>query len=163
MGQPEKEVSPLDKKKISWDQYRTLVGKLSKQLDFEQDLHGRPLWDIILGIAVGGVIPAAIIADALAIPLRVVRASHYDDMERKSSVSVKFPSLVDYNPATRFLIIDDLVDTGKTLIKVTGHLHREKFFNVDTAVLFKKTGSAFMPARFIEECPEKIWITFPYE
>lgn len=155
--------SPLSKKKISWDDYCVLVNKLSMQLKREQYVAKQPLWDVILGIAVGGVIPAAIIADALAIPLRVVRASHYDDTERKRSVSVKFPSLVDYNPATRFLIIDDLVHTGRTLIKVTGHLHREKFFNVDTAVLFKKTGSAFMPARFIEECPEKVWLTFPYE
>jgi len=149
----------LKKREISWNAYCTLVGVLLGQLKHE---HGAG-WDVILGIAVGGVIPAAIIADELAIPLRVIRASHYDDTERKSSVSVKFPSLANYDRATRFLIIDDLVDTGRTLIKVTDHLRREKFFNVDTAVLFKKTNTVFMPARFIQEISADTWIVFPYE
>ncbi len=72
-------------------------------------------------------------------------------------VSQKFeglPIIVDREPVgyKNYLIIDDLVDTGKTLKNVEGKI----------AVLYWKPKSIVTPDFYVRQYPDK-WISFPYE
>ena len=56
------------------------------------------------------------------------------------------------------LLIDDLVDTGKTLNKYT-----DKDVKIDSAVLYYKPRSVIIPTYFVEQSPNDQWIVYPYE
>ena len=53
----------------------------------------------------------------------------------------------------KVLVVDDLVDTGKTLETFSSHF--------DTAVLFKKPWSTVQPIYYVAETTK--WVIFPYE
>jgi len=56
----------------------------------------------------------------------------------------------------KILIIDDLIDTGNTLLP-----YREKS-SVKIAVLYVKQHAPFMPDYYIKRIPNE-WVLFPYE
>jgi hypoxanthine phosphoribosyltransferase len=53
------------------------------------------------------------------------------------------------------LIVDDLVDTGETLNKLSN--------NFDIAVVHYKPRSIVKPTYYIREIPNDMWIVYPYE
>lgn len=58
------------------------------------------------------------------------------------------------------MLVDDLVDTGRTMKAAKKHLLRSG--DVRTAVLWRKECSKFVPDYFVEWMPAKKWIVFPY-
>jgi len=54
------------------------------------------------------------------------------------------------------LIVDDLTDTGETLIDYTKN-------NFDTAVIYYKTRSKVIPTYYSKQSPNNQWIVFPWE
>jgi GTP cyclohydrolase I len=105
----------------------------------------------VIGISRGGIIPAQIIAKELEIPF-------------KSSEEIKFFDFskmpISY-PGARLLIVDDLIDSGKTLKELAFNLSS---FTVRTAVLYKKKNKnqAICPNYFLKEVPNQ-WVCLPHE
>jgi hypoxanthine phosphoribosyltransferase len=64
----------------------------------------------------------------------------------------------------RVLLIDDLVDSGRTMNDCTAYLLQEAGAAlVETAVIYRKAGSQYQPTYYIEEKPRDEWIVFPWE
>jgi GTP cyclohydrolase I len=95
---------------------------------------GKGNFEAVYGIPNGGLIPAYIIAQALKIPLISYEQFKKDPFHKQ------------------ILIVDDLIDTGKTL---------EQFKECSTAVVYKKK-SAPEPTYFQEEISDD-WIGLPHE
>jgi len=115
-------------------------------------------FDAILGIARGGLGMAQMLGEYY--DLREVYAINtigYEDREKKESVEVfNIPDLKSVNTV---LIVDDIVDSGDTLVEVLKALN-EKYPTVSflTASLFYKKTAKISPTWYVKE--PKGWIEF---
>lgn len=134
---------------VSWEQ----VHRDCKALAWR--LVGMRKWERIIGIARGGLIPAAIIARELDVRLvDTVCVSSYT-LRTQGEFSILKEIQGD---GEGWLIIDDLVDTGKTAQVVRRMLPKAHF----AAVYAKPEGRAFVDT-FITEVSQDTWILFPWD
>ena len=115
-------------------------------------------FDAILGIARGGLAMAQMLGEYY--DLREVYAINtigYDDTEKKDSVVVF--NIPDLKSAKQVLIVDDIVDSGDTLIEILNVLN-EKYPSVTflSASLFYKKTAKITPTWYVKE--PKGWIDF---
>jgi len=108
-------------------------------------------FNYVFGIPRGGEIPAQIIAKELSIPAY--------KMEEIRNFQNNNLSLVIRD--TRILIVDDLIDSGKTLLSISGNLAS---FPIGTAVLYKKKNAKQLlkPDFVLKEVPRQ-WMCLPHE
>ncbi len=96
-----------------------------------------PHYDLILGIARGGTVPASLIAYKLGCPLRTIRYSFRDDNNRPRHAAPRLLEAADLPiGASRILLVDDVSVTGLTL-----RTARERLRGLDVTTLVL-TGSA---------------------
>ena len=112
-------------------------------------------WEGLVAVTRGGLVPAAIVARELEIRLiDTVCIASYDDEERgKLSVLKKVPG-----DGTGWLIVDDLVDTGKTAQAVRNMLPQAHF-----ATVYAKPAGRPLVDTFITEVSQDTWILFPWD
>ncbi len=118
---------------------------------------------LIVGIARGGLFPALIISHLLDVPMESV----YYSSERGAGDGKNhknFLPKLSAKPYSQILIVDDIYDTGNTLVEVTNYYITQQY-DVSTAVLYYKEGSARRdPDVYIQQIPKDApWIVFPYE
>jgi len=141
-----------DKLFLTWEGYTkdcyALANKISKN---------NHLFTGIVAIARGGLVTAGIIA-----PLLGIREVHSLCLESYSEEG-KRGEIIQHNhislaqPPGRYLVIDDLVDSGYTIN------HTNNLGLVDSAVLYRKSSTEFEPTFFARELPAEKWIVFPWE
>ena len=141
----------------SWNQiYVSLLdlAEAVKKSNFEPD--------VIVGVSRGGLIPARIMADLLENPnLGTVAAEFYVDIaETKDEPSITQPVSVSVKDKT-VLVVDDLVDTGKSLKLVKAHLETQGASEVRIATIYYKPWSITVPDYYTEET--RRWTVFPWE
>lgn len=111
--------------------------------------------DCVVGVVRGGYIPSEAISRALKVPLVLVRASSYSD---KSKIGSPVISEFIGKPFGKVLIVDDLVDTGDTLLQVKEIL---RDFNPKTAVIWAKKDN--VADFFVKKVEPETWIEQPME
>lgn len=133
---------------VSWDQLHRDVRQLSRKL-VERDFQG------IIAITRGGLIPAALIARELNVRLiDTVCVKSYDHQEQGGLEVLKG---VDHNGAG-WLLVDDLVDTGKTARAVRDMLPRAHFVTV-----YAKPEGRPLVDQYLTEVGQNCWIQFPWD
>ena len=134
---------------VSWEQLHRDAKALAWRLA-ERGPYAR-----IVAITRGGLVPAHIIARELDIRLiDTVCISSYDDETLRESAVLK--SVV--GDGEGWLIVDDLVDTGKT-----GRIVREMLPKAHFATVFAKPAGRPMVDTFITEVSQDTWILFPWD
>ena len=134
---------------VSWEQ----VHRDCKALSWR--LLGIQKWERIVGIARGGLIPAAIIARELDVRLvDTVCVSSYV-LRTQGELSILKTVSGDEEGC---LVIDDLVDTGKTAKIVRKMLPKAHF----ASVYAKPDGRPYVDT-FITEVSQDTWILFPWD
>lgn len=114
-------------------------------------------WRRILAITRGGLVPAAIIARELDIHyVDTVCVSSYTMKERAELAVIKKPEL--YGNESDCLIVDDLVDTGRTA-KVVREMFKEAHF---ASVYAKPEGRGIVDT-YMTEVSQDTWILFPWD
>lgn len=143
---------------VSWDQFhrdaRALVWRLAGHGD----------WQAIVCITRGGLVPAAIVARELNI--RVIEtvgiASYHEYQEQGETKIIKAVSpeviALGGGDGAGVLIIDDLVDTGKTARVVREMLPKAHF-----ATVYAKPKGRPLVDTFITEVSQDTWIYFPWD
>ena len=112
-------------------------------------------WTGIVAITRGGLVPASIIARELEIRLvDTVCISSYDYQQQGEIKVLKSP-VID---RSGLLLIDDLVDTGKTA-RVVKNLLPEAHF----ATVYAKPAGRPLVDTFITEVSQDTWILFPWD
>ncbi len=137
---------------VSWEQLHRDCRALSwKLLDKQKD------WSRIITVARGGLVPAAIIARELNIHLvDTICISSYTIKEQGATNILKRPDLVGVNET--WLIIDDLVDTGKT-----AKIVRDMFLGAHFATVYAKPEGRPLVDTFITEVSQDTWVLFPWD
>jgi xanthine phosphoribosyltransferase len=142
---------------ISWDQ----IHRDSRALAWRLDGHGPDdgAWRAIVAITRGGMAPAMIAARELDIrTVDTISIKSYDHQAQSEAKILKGPDDTIMGDGTGILIIDDLVDTGKTLEVV-----RAKYPKAHFATVYAKPKGRPMVDTFITEVSQDTWIFFPWD
>lgn len=140
-----KEDSPREY--CNWDEVEYLV-----QIVAEKIRTSNKLYDIILGVTNGGVIPARLMARELnndyiqLIPVR-----------QKKLYKEEMPTLFK---SKKYLVIDEIYDTGDIYSKVHDTL---KNFDCDFAFLMRRYQVNFNEAYIGKILNHNKWVVFPWE
>jgi hypoxanthine phosphoribosyltransferase len=134
------------KEYCTWDEIELLVGRLAHTIQ----ISGKK-FDVILAITNGGIIPARLIARELD-----VNHIQFIPIRNKQLHIEETPPLLN---GTKYLVIDDIYDTGDTYNKVYSVIGE---FDCDFAFLMTryKDSNASLVAKVLNH--EK-WIVFPWE
>ncbi|MGB4234688.1 MAG: phosphoribosyltransferase [Methanoregulaceae archaeon] len=119
--------------------------------------------DLVIAIGRGGYVPARVVCDRLLISdLTSIKIEHWGVAAREfDRAVVRFHLSVNVEGKT-ILVIDDVTDTGETLITATEYLARHRPGVLRTGVLQHKTCSAFQPDYYAERIAEWKWIIYPW-
>ena len=140
---------------VSWDQFhrdaRALAWRLSGVANFSA----------IVCITRGGLVPAAIVSRELGIRLiETVCVASYHDYKEQGGLQV-LKTIADTIAAGKgheVLVVDDLVDTGKTVQVV-----REMLPKAHYATVYAKPLGRPMVDTFVTEVSQDTWIYFPWD
>ena len=134
---------------VSWDQ----LHRDSRALAWR--LVGSGPWQGIVAITRGGMVPAAIIARELEVRLiDTVCIASYDEREQGEVTVLKTMP----GDGKGWLLIDDLVDTGRTAKVVRDMLPAAHF-----ATIYAKPAGRPLVDSFITEVSQDTWILFPWD
>lgn len=112
-------------------------------------------WRSVIAVTRGGLVPAAIVARELDVRLvDTVCVASYDDREQGPVQVLKSAA----GDGTDHLIIDDLVDTGRTAEVVRRLLPKAHF-----ATIYAKPKGRPLVDTFITEVSQDTWILFPWD
>jgi xanthine phosphoribosyltransferase len=142
---------------ISWDQIHRDSRALAWRLEKMGPQGGA--WKAIVAITRGGMAPAMIIARELDIrTVDTISIKSYDHQQQSEAVVLKAPDDSIIGDGEGILIIDDLVDTGKTLEVV-----KARYPKAHIATVYAKPKGRPMVDTFITEVSQDTWIFFPWD
>jgi xanthine phosphoribosyltransferase len=125
-------------------------------------LHGKGPWKGIIAVTRGGLVPAALVARELDIRLiDTICVTSYDAGGSGGAQQVQGDVQVLKGVSGNgegYLLIDDLVDTGKTAQAVRRMLPQAHF-----ATLYAKPAGAPIVDTFVKEFKQTKWIHFPWD
>jgi len=140
---------------ISWSEYGNLAEALAEKVRAK----GKK-YDLVVGIARGGIPVAMVVSDHLNVKIDFVNVKSYNDIGKRTPPRI-LSTLTDGVEGKDVLLVDDLVDQGDTMIFMKRYLSDQKPRSMETAVMFKKPWSREEPDYYLESVTE--WIVFPFE
>ena len=134
---------------VSWEQLHRDARALAWRLAERGPWHG------IAAVTRGGFVPAHIIARELDIRvIDTVCISSYDNTRQRDAEVLKRIE----GDGTGWLIVDDLVDTGRT-----GRIVRDMLPKAHFATVYAKPAGRPIVDTFITEVSQDTWILFPWD
>jgi xanthine phosphoribosyltransferase len=142
---------------ISWDQIHRDSRALAWRLDKQGPDGGK--WRAVVAITRGGLAPAMIISRELDIrTVDTISVKSYNHQSQTEATVLKAPQEEMMGDGTGILVIDDLVDTGKTL-----ELVRKLYPKAHFATVYAKPQGRGMVDTYITEVSQDTWIFFPWD
>lgn len=128
---------------VSSDQIQQSITRLAAEINRREE--GRPL--TVIAVMTGSIIFLADLIRQLKMPLRVgvIQAKSYAGTER-GSLAVNADMLPEI-AGRDVLVIDDIFDTGHTLVEVLGLMQGHQPRSIRTAVLVLKQGKQLVDLR----------------
>lgn len=148
---------------VSWDEYNRLVEKLALKV-YESGWN----FDAIVCLARGGLRVGDVFSRLFDKPLAVLFTSSYREAAgtRQSRLIIGDQlASAQALPGVRWLLVDDLVDSGATLVEVVPAL-KARFSHLEeirSAVIWRKGASVAEPDYHLEYLPTNPWIHQPFE
>ena len=148
---------------VSWDEYHRLIESLAIQVH-----QSGWQFDAMVCLARGGLRVGDVLSRLFKKPLGVLFTSSY----REDAGTVQSQLLIAEHmssaqplPGGRWLLIDDLADSGATLAQVLPSLKaaRPDVSEIRTAVLWWKGRSSVRPDFHVSHQPDDPWIVQPFE
>ncbi|WP_435102599.1 xanthine phosphoribosyltransferase [Arhodomonas sp. AD133] len=143
---------------VSWDQLHRDARALAWRLS------GQGQWRALVCVTRGGLVPSAIVARELGIRMiETVCVASYHDYQTQGDLQVLkrvSDAVVDVGEGhgDQVLIVDDLVDTGKTARLVRDMLPKAHF-----ATVYAKPQGCEVVDTFVTEVSQDTWIYFPWD
>lgn len=148
---------------VSWDEYHRLIEKLAiKVYDSGWE------FDAIVCLARGGLRVGDVFSRLFELPLGVLFTSSYREEggTRQSRLIIgEHMASASALPGNRWLLVDDLVDSGATMVEVVPAI-RARYAHLTelrSAVIWRKGASVAAPDYWIETLPTNPWIHQPFE
>lgn len=145
-------------RKVTWEE----VDKCCKNI-LEQ-IHDEEYFVTIVSVARGGLVPGTMLSYALEIKdvvsCNIKAYSKNKILNQPTFVHSFSPRLVNDR---KILIVDDLVDSGKSLQMLKGFLDNETTAKYKIATLFYKPKSIVVPDFYGKKVSDSTWLVFPWE
>lgn len=118
--------------------------------------------DIMIAVSRGGFDPARIISDQLNIrKLASLQIIYYSSVgEKRDKPEILFPLNAQIE-GLKVLVVDDVSDSGHSLIAVKKYIEQQKVAEIKIATLHHKPWSEYEPDYYAEEVDK--WILYPWE
>jgi xanthine phosphoribosyltransferase len=140
---------------VSWDQFHRDCRALAWRLN------GAGPFEAIVAITRGGLVPSAIVARELGLrmidTICIVSYGEFKQLETLDVLKDVAPAIANADPA-KTLVVDDLVDTGKT-----AQLVRQKLPGAHIATVYAKPKGRPQVDTFVTEVSQDTWIYFPWD
>lgn len=140
---------------LSWPEYGNLAEALAEKVR-----SGGTQFDLVIGIARGGMPVAMVVSDHLGVRIDFINVKSYEGIGMRSTPRI-LSTLTEAVKGKSVLVVDDLVDQGDTLKTVEDYLNQQGPRLMKSAVLFKKPWSKVEPDFFLEVVDK--WVVFPFE
>ena len=143
---------------VSWDQIHRDSRALAWRLDGQGPDAGQ--WCGLVAITRGGMAPAMIVARELDIrTVDTISVKSYHHQAQGEAQVLKAPNAEMMGPdGEGILVVDDLVDSGKTL-----ELVRQMYPKAHFATVYAKPKGRAQVDTFITEVSQDTWIFFPWD
>lgn len=142
---------------VSWDQIHRDARALAWRLQGQGPDNGA--WRAVVAITRGGMAPAMIVARELDIRVvDTISVKSYDHQTQSQPRVIKAPRDEIIGDGTGILVVDDLVDTGKTLEAVRALMPK-----AHVATVYAKPMGRPQVNTFITEVSQDTWIFFPWD
>lgn len=146
-----------DREVLTWERFGTAARELAATVAADGY---RP--DVILSIARGGLLVGGALSYALDVKsCYLVNIEFYTGIDQRRDEPIVLPPRLDLDEAqdARVLVVDDVADTGHTLVRVAELLH-ERVAESRTAVLYEKPRSRIQ-CEYVWQRTDA-WIEFPW-
>ena len=142
---------------ISWNDLQNLVLRLAQKIQ-EESFHP----DIIVAISRGGFVPARILSDQLGVRrLTCIQIEYYKGInDVKKEPNLVYPLNANVN-GLNVLIVDDVSDSGTSMISAIDHISNCGAKKVKTSSIHIKPWTDFIPDYYTENVDK--WIIYPWE
>lgn len=142
---------------VSWDQLHRDARALAWRLQGRGPDDGA--WRAVVAITRGGMAPAMIVARELDIRIvDTISVKSYNHQEQSAPKVIKSPNMDYIGDGTGVLVVDDLVDTGRTLEVVRAHMPK-----AHVATVYAKPQGRPQVDTFVTEVSQDTWIFFPWD
>ncbi|MEM9540909.1 MAG: phosphoribosyltransferase [Cyanobacteria bacterium P01_E01_bin.42] len=149
---------------VSWSEYRETIERLAAKIY-------RSGWqfDSIICIAKGGLRVGDVLCRLYHCPLAVLSAASYHGEENRLRGEIIFSahlSMTTPSVGKRVLLVDDLVDSGVSLVESIKWLQQKyetEIEEIRSAVLWYKACSAIAPDYYVQYLSDNPWIHQPFE
>ncbi len=143
---------------VSWDQIHRDARALAWQLDGKGPEAGGG-WRAVVAITRGGLVPAMIVARELDIRvIDTISVKSYNNQQQTAAQVTKSPQAALMGDGSGILVVDDLVDSGKTL-----ELVRSLYPAAHYATVSAKPQGKPQVDTYITEVSQDTWIFFPWD
>jgi len=151
---------------VSWDDYHNAIERLAHKVHAS----GYP-FDQIICLARGGLRVGDMLSRIFNQPLAILATQSYfanadKSAEFQGELTIgQHMAKVNERLGQKILVVDDLVDSGKTMLEVVDHL-RQRYPGIQevrTAVIWRKGCSVFSPDYWADDLPHNPWIHQPFE
>lgn len=142
---------------ISWEDVGELTFSLAQKI-LEPNLK----YDRLIALARGGVSITQALGDALGVKkISVIQTEMYTGINEKMATPVVIQPLAATIKDERVLVVDDLADSGETLLFISQYLGAQAPKDVKMATLFRKPWTKVTPDYFVRDADA--WVIFPWE
>lgn len=137
---------------VSWDQLHRDARALAWRLDGTD-------WRAIVAVTRGGMVPAMIVARELDIrTIDTISVKSYAKQAQGGLKVLKEPDPKLMGDGENILVVDDLVDSGRTL-----ELVRQMYPKAHFATVYAKPKGKPMVQSYVTEVSQDTWIFFPWD
>jgi hypoxanthine phosphoribosyltransferase len=145
----------MDIVRMSWD---ATVGYCEELAGKIRDF--RP--EMIVGLSRGGLVPARIMSDLLGVDdVGILGVKFYKAMGKATDFPKITQELAMDIGGKRILVVDDVADTGRSLVVAKDYLQRKGAGEIKIATIHYKPNSIFKPDYFVAST--SAWIVYPWE
>lgn len=137
---------------VSWDQLHRDARALAWRLDGKD-------WRAVVAVTRGGMVPAMIVARELDIrTIDTISVKSYHKQAQGGLRVLKEPDAKLMGDGEGILVVDDLVDSGRTL-----ELVRQMYPKAHFATVYAKPKGKPMVQSYVTEVSQDTWIFFPWD
>lgn len=140
---------------VSWKELQLTTYHLTEKIASDNKKY-----DLIVGIARGGLTIAHIASDFLRLPVASFTISSYKDLQQQELAEISFHVGGDLKNKN-ILLVDDCSDTGKTFIRGRKYLSELGASSVETAAPFIKPWTKHFPDYYVKSVDK--WIVWPFD
>jgi uncharacterized protein len=145
---------------ISWARYGKMADMMVKKIKGK-----RYKFDLVIGIARGGIPLAMVISDRLGVRIDLINVKSYYKSSYGTRGKRTKPRIISTISSSlegkRVLLVDDLIEEGDTMRLLRGYIEGMHPSTIKTAVFFRKPWSRFEPDFYIRTVDR--WVVFPWE